>query len=107
MRLLIVTQKVDKNDPVLGFFHRWIEKFAKNFERVTVICLGKGEYNLPANVKVLSLGKALPSDNTFTLAGRLYSPFPKQMTVTLSKFFANFSIQRWKNPKTGSFLSTF
>src|SRR3989344_3878370 len=57
MRLLIVTQKVDKNDPVLGFFHRWIEKFAKNFERVTVICLGKGEYNLPANVKVLSLGK--------------------------------------------------
>ena len=56
MKLLIVTQKVDKNDPVLGFFHRWIEEFAKNFERVAVICLEKGEFNLPG-VKVLSLGK--------------------------------------------------
>jgi len=57
MKLLIITQKVDKNDPILGFFHRWIEEFAKHCEKVTVICLGKGEYNLPENVKVLSLGK--------------------------------------------------
>src|SRR3989344_3267646 len=57
MRLLIVTQKVDKNDPILGFFHRWIEEFAKQFEFVTVICLEMGEYHLPANIKVLSLGK--------------------------------------------------
>ncbi len=57
MKLLILTQKVDKNDSVLGFFHRWIEEFSKNFETVTVICLYKGEYNLPNNVKVLSLGK--------------------------------------------------
>jgi glycosyltransferase involved in cell wall biosynthesis len=57
MKLLILTQKVDKNDSVLGFFHRWIEEFSKNFESVTVICLYKGEYSLPNNVKVLSLGK--------------------------------------------------
>ncbi|MBI1974286.1 MAG: hypothetical protein HYS51_00270 [Candidatus Zambryskibacteria bacterium] len=57
MRLLIITQKVDKNDPILGFFHRWLEEFVKNFEKVTVICLEKGEYNLPSNIKVLSLGK--------------------------------------------------
>ncbi len=57
MKLLILTQKVDRNDPVLGFFHRWIEEFAENYEKVTVICLQKGEYNLPKNVKVLSLGK--------------------------------------------------
>lgn len=57
MRLLIITQKVDKNDPVLGFFCRWIEEFAKNVEQLTVICLQKGEFNLPANVRVLSLGK--------------------------------------------------
>ncbi|MDO8729334.1 MAG: hypothetical protein Q7K26_05655 [bacterium] len=56
MKLLIVTQKVDRNDPILGFFHRWIEELANNFEKVTVICLGKGEFNLP-RVKVLSLGK--------------------------------------------------
>lgn len=57
MNFLIVTQKVDKNDPVLGFFHRWIEEFSKHCERVTVIALGVGEYDLPKNVKVYSLGK--------------------------------------------------
>ena len=57
MKLLIITQKVDKNDPILGFFHRWVEEFAKNFEKITVICLENGEYHLPTNVKVLSLGK--------------------------------------------------
>lgn len=57
MKLLILTQKVDKNDPILGFFHRWIMEFAKHCDQVTVICLQKGEYHLPENVKVLSLGK--------------------------------------------------
>ncbi len=57
MKLLILTQKVNKNDAILGFFHLWIEEFAKHCESVTVICLEKGEYNLPESVKVLSLGK--------------------------------------------------
>jgi glycosyltransferase involved in cell wall biosynthesis len=57
MKLLIVTQKIDKNDPVLGFFVRWVEGFAKYTESIIVICLEKGEYKLPENVKVLSLGK--------------------------------------------------
>lgn len=57
MKLLIITQKVDKNDPILGFFHRWIEEFAKQCESVIVICLEQGEYNFPKHVKVLSLGK--------------------------------------------------
>ena len=57
MKLLIITQKVDRDDPILGFFHRWIEEFAKHCENIIVICLEKGEYNLPKNVQVLSLGK--------------------------------------------------
>lgn len=57
MRLLILTQKVDINDSVLGFFHRWIIEFAKHCELVTVIALGVGEYHLPNNVRVFSLGK--------------------------------------------------
>lgn len=57
MKLLIITQKVDKNDPVLGFFHRWLEEFAKHCDKLTVICLEMGQYDLPKNVKVLSLGK--------------------------------------------------
>jgi glycosyltransferase involved in cell wall biosynthesis len=58
MKLLILTQKVDINDDgVLGFFHDWINEFAKYCEQVTVVCLYKGEFDLPENVKVLSLGK--------------------------------------------------
>ncbi len=57
MRLLIVTQKVDRDDDVLGFFHSWIEAFSQECERVEVMCLYKGQYNLPSNVKVHSLGK--------------------------------------------------
>src|SRR3989344_1998355 len=57
MKLLIITQKVDKNDPILGFFHAWLNEFAKNLESIIVICLYKGEVNLPNNVKVLPLGK--------------------------------------------------
>jgi glycosyltransferase involved in cell wall biosynthesis len=56
-KLLIITQKVDINDDVLGFMHGWIKEFAKNCESVIVVCLKKGEYDLPDNVKVLSLGK--------------------------------------------------
>lgn len=57
MRLLIITQKVDREDAVLGFFHRWIEVFGENCEHVTVICLERGVYHLPDNVAVFSLGK--------------------------------------------------
>ena len=57
MKLLIVTQVVGTEHPILGFFHRWIEEFAKNCSEVTVICQAEGNHNLPANVKVLSLGK--------------------------------------------------
>jgi glycosyltransferase involved in cell wall biosynthesis len=59
MKLLIFTQKVDKNDSNLGFFHAWIIEFAKKCESVKVICLYKGEYDLPQNVEVFSLGKEL------------------------------------------------
>ncbi len=57
MRLLVITQKVDIEDSVLGFFHCWLEKLAKKVEKLYVICLEKGEFKLPPNVKVFSLGK--------------------------------------------------
>jgi len=57
MKLLVITQKVDKNAPILGFFHRWIEEFAKHTKKVFVICLEEGVHDLPENVTVLSLGK--------------------------------------------------
>jgi len=57
MKLLIVTQAVDLDDPVLGFMHRWIEAFATRFDSIEVICLKKGRSHLPENVHVHSLGK--------------------------------------------------
>lgn len=57
MKLLILTQKVDSNDAILGFMYSWIIELAKHCEKVTVVCLEKGVFSLPLNVKVLSLGK--------------------------------------------------
>ena len=57
MKLLICTQVVDSQDPILGFFHRWIEEFAKHCEEVRVICLRAGTHSLPENVFIHSLGK--------------------------------------------------
>lgn len=55
--LLIITQKVDKNDQLLGFFIDWLNRLAEKFDLVTVLCLERGDFDLPANVKVISLGK--------------------------------------------------
>lgn len=72
MKLLIVTQVVDENDSNLGFFHRWLEEFAKHCEHVTVICLKEGAHQLPPNVSVYSLGKEKGKASRFTYARRFW-----------------------------------
>ncbi len=57
MKILIVTQVIDSEDPVLGFFVQWVAELAKHAERVEVICLKEGKYELPPNVHVHSLKK--------------------------------------------------
>lgn len=57
MRLLIIAQRVDQQDPILGFFHRWIQEFARHVEHVTVIGQAVGSYDLPKHVTVVSLRK--------------------------------------------------
>jgi glycosyltransferase involved in cell wall biosynthesis len=57
MRLLVITQKVDRADWLLGFSHGWFKALAQRVEHLTVICLQQGETDLPANVRVISLGK--------------------------------------------------
>ena len=66
MKLLITTQAVDRDDPILGFFHRWIEEFAGQCEQVTVICLREGNHALPANVRVQVLGGGGKIGRAFT-----------------------------------------
>ena len=73
MKLLIVTQAVDTEDPVLGCFVRWIEEFAQRVERIEVICLREGKHDaLPANVRVHSLGKERDAAENTTIYGSVF-----------------------------------
>lgn len=79
MKLLMITQKVDMDDSVLGFTHSWIEKLAGNLDLLYVICNEKGAYDLPDNVKVYSLGKekgALKIEKFFRLQYTLFKILP-------------------------------
>lgn len=64
MRLLVITQAVDRKNPALGFFHGWLRVLAERADSVVVICLFEGEHDLPENVRVYSLGKERGSKNT-------------------------------------------
>ena len=73
MKLLIVTQVMDRSHPILGFFHRWVEEFAKHCDQVHVICLEAGDHNLPYNVVVHSLGKEKKAENCLVYIWRYLS----------------------------------
>ena len=88
MKLLILTQKIDRTDPILGFFHRWVEEFAKHCKSVTIICLQEGEHNLPQNVRVLSLGK-----------GKVKSQKSKVKGLEKLKYVFNFYKHIWRERK--------
>lgn len=55
MKLLILTQKIDKNDDDLAFVILWVKEFIKQGADVSVICLEKGEFD--DSFPVYSLGK--------------------------------------------------
>lgn len=54
MRILIVTQAVDLDDPILGFFSGWVTEFQKHCS-ISVIAQRVGRHTLSA--PVFSLGK--------------------------------------------------
>jgi len=120
MKLLIITQKVDKEDPILGFFHKWIEEFSKRFEKISVICLEKGSFDLPNNVKVYSLGKESKRSkikyvkNFFNLILGLHKDYDvvfvhmNQEYVLLGGIFWKIMRKKvfmWRNHPMGNFLT--
>ena len=57
MKLLLISQVLDSEDDVLGFFHGWAREFARQTKQLIVLVLRKGSYTMPENTTVYSLGK--------------------------------------------------
>src|SRR3989338_1114589 len=95
MRLLITTQAVDRNDQALGFFHGWLEEFARRFEKVRVICLKEGEHDLLSNVSVHSLGKEKKSAKS----ERIQQAHRRQRTMNRMQSASRFFFLVWKYRK--------
>jgi len=108
MKLLILTQKIDRNDDLLGFFHGWVAEFAKYYEKITVIALGVGEYDLPGNVRVLSLGKEKNSISPHSChsresgnpgLGSLVKPGMTNRVFIKIRYISNFYRYVWRERK--------
>jgi glycosyltransferase involved in cell wall biosynthesis len=54
VRLLVVIQAVDADDPLMGFFHQWLEEASTLYASITVLALRVGRHDLPANVQVIA-----------------------------------------------------
>lgn len=57
MKLLIITQRLDKEDENLGAFYYWFEQLAAHFDEATIIASFVGKTDLPKHVHIYSLGK--------------------------------------------------
>ena len=63
MKLLIFTQAVDLDHPVLGFFHQWINQLASYFEHIHVITPLGGRTSLVENVTLHAFASPEQPDN--------------------------------------------
>lgn len=57
LRLLVFNMAMDADDPVLGFVLEWVRALAERAEQVDVITMRGGRHDMPANVRVCSVGK--------------------------------------------------
>ncbi len=118
MKLLLFTQALDLDDPVLSAYHRLVTEIAGNFDEVTAICLKEGRHNLPSNVRVVSLGKEKGSSRLryiwrfyrYIFSAKYDSVFVhmNQEYVLLGGGFwklAGKKIYMWRNHHAGSLLT--
>lgn len=56
MRLLVVTQAMDRNDPNLGAFYYWFEALARKTDSLVVLANRIGDVDLPPHVQTCSFG---------------------------------------------------
>lgn len=120
MRLLIFTQKLNKEDKTLGFFVKWVEDLSKSFDKVSVVCLEKKNFSLSKNIEVYSLGKEEGLGKLsyiiffykylFDLRGKYDAVFihMNQEYVLLGGIFwkiLNIPIYFWRNHPKGNWLT--
>lgn len=72
LRILLLTQKMDSEDDVLGFMHGWAERLANRSKHLDIVALSVGRHKLPKNTEVFSLGKERGTNKIQRMA-RLYS----------------------------------
>ncbi len=74
MKLLFVTQVLDRGDAVLGFVHRWVQGLARCTERVRVLALEVGDTSgLPDNVDWRTIGRRGHISRWFRYRGFLHA----------------------------------
>jgi glycosyltransferase involved in cell wall biosynthesis len=56
MRLVFVTQRLDREDVILGATVAKVRALAERLDAVDVLCLSEGEHDLPSNVRVRAFG---------------------------------------------------
>lgn len=57
LRVLMITQKVDLDDDILGFTHTWVNKLAERVVWLHMLALSVGRHDLRDNVTLYSMGK--------------------------------------------------
>lgn len=72
MKILLITERLDQDSGLFGFFHAWVAEFARQCDQVTVIALSVGRYDLPENVQVYSLGKDKKHSSGFNRVQYMY-----------------------------------
>lgn len=54
----MITNKIDKYNPLAGFAYSWVKIIAQHVEKLSLLCLEKGNIDdLPENIEIYSLGK--------------------------------------------------
>ncbi len=87
MNVLLITEKLDKNDEVAGYFHGRLLDFANECDALSVMVLENKSHTLPEKVSVYSLGKEA-SASRFTIVKNFYS-YIFANSATYDRVFVN------------------
>lgn len=108
MKLVFVTQVLDRGDAVLGFTSRWIRGLAEHCERVRVIALEVGDTSdLPDNVDTRELGRTGRLSRFLRYRKLLNEAFAEGFDAVLSHMVPRYAIHAHgpaKRAGAGEFL---